>query len=299
MESLLSTESPRADLNHSATERKSKKKGTVSTKPRDTPPVSDVKGKAPRTLRERRALPHSLPKLRSATTAIRPENVNNRAVEGSPCLVIRRENNKELTNSYTLHLAEGWSVQVDSEAEAYTVSRDRRSISFDTSSPLPPCRANYNLTLERGPQKMTVPAHVVEVLQSQLGPLCATPLSAFEGKFTNQSRKRAELSGGGEAAGPPTAARGGGSPPPPKKRFVIKQEVSTNHTDDQKQFLSSNITNTNSSGSSSSIVTEVIPSPHLELGLGKEKAVIWHCSSNSTPSEESASSERTNSSRLC
>ena len=74
-----------------------------------------------------------------------------------------------MEDSYTLHLAEGWSVLLNSKEGIYTVSRDRRQMTFNTQLPLPPCLATYNLTFEHGKKQMTIPSHVVDVLNSRVG----------------------------------------------------------------------------------------------------------------------------------
>ena len=89
-----------------------------------------------------------------------------------------------MEDSYTLHLAEGWSVLLNSKEGIYTVSRDRRQMTFNTQLPLPPCLATYNLTFEHGKKQMTIPSHVVDVLNSRVGVTAPNPFLSLEDRIT-------------------------------------------------------------------------------------------------------------------
>ena len=137
-------------------------------------------------------------------------------------------------DAYTVEFAEGWQVHVDTVKNNYTGSRDSRSVAFNDLARLPKCHINYSLTMRRGEDQISIPAHVLDFISEHTHTMYSpsNPFGPLEKKLTKQCLKR---------------VGGRDNHPKPKRRVPIKtllceeSAAGPKHTVPAKRGLSENL----------------------------------------------------------
>ena len=108
---------------------------------------------------------------------------------------------KDCGDAFNVELGEGWTVQVDLIKDSYTVSRDSRSVTINDFTRVPRCEINYGVTMKRGEHQISIPAHVLELINELTackylitdpwGPnIEEGPIGTLENKLTNRCLRR-------------------------------------------------------------------------------------------------------------